>query len=94
MRYFEFNQHAYYGLVGANDVEAAKVKFYETVCDEEEDDGEPDEISREQAKEKHEKACKICPDWKPSDPSFEEMEQQSINGNYQWLVLIDGALLN
>lgn len=89
MKYFEFNNHAYYGLIGASDIKSAKFAFYEWVCDQEEDDGEPNEISRETAKEKYELACMRYGELQ----SFDYDEINCVDENNCWLVLIDGALL-
>lgn len=90
MKFYEFNDFEYYALIGAIS-EAEAIKYYEENIAEiiKEDDGEPDEITKDEAKEK---LLKICKD---EQQKFKEIEEftECVNQNDPYLILIDGSLI-
>lgn len=87
MRFFEFNDFEYYALIGANTEKKAIEYYKETVADIEEEDGTPDEITKEEAREKFKNACT-----EENSQTTEEFEK-SISGSGPHLILIDGSLI-
>lgn len=88
MRFFEFNKFGYYALIGAKTEEEA-INYYEsTVADIEEEDGTPDEITREEAKEK---LLNICLE-NENEEAIAEFDSFT-DSTEPYLILIDGSLL-
>lgn len=101
MKFFEFDEYEYYGLIVADDVEKAKIGYEEVIADiyEEEMDLEPTEITLEEALSKYKKGniegCETedekVEDFHKSLASFKEYVSK---GTEQYLVLLmDGSLL-
>jgi hypothetical protein len=85
MKFFEFNGNfAYYALIGANTIDDAMDFYKETVSDLEEDDGFPDEITKDEAKAKFSKV--------PKDEYVKEFDELSRNSE-PTIFLIDGSLV-
>lgn len=88
MKFYEFKDFEYYALIGAK-TEQKAVEFYrETVADIEEDDGEPIEITRKEAKVKLFNACH-GEDLIKAPMEFEMYSK----GDEPYLVLIDSRLI-
>ena len=101
MKFFEFNDYEYYGLVVAENEEKAILGYEETVteiCDEEKE-LEPNEITLEEALERYKKGMiEDCDteDEKIEDfhNSLEDFKEYVSKGTEQYLVLlIDGSLI-
>lgn len=91
MKFYEFNgsKFGYYALIGAESEEKA-IKFYaETVGDIEDEDSSPDEITKEQAKNR---LLGICKDEQERTKANQEFKE-CIHQNDPYLILIDGSLL-
>lgn len=101
MKFFEFNDYEYYGLVVAEDEEKAKLGYEETVAEiyEEEKELSPNIITLEEALERYKngiiEGCETedekIEDFHKSIASFKEYLSK---GTEQYLVLlIDGSLI-
>lgn len=101
MRFFEFNNYEYYGLIMAEDEEKAKLGYEENIAEiyEEEKELEPNEITLEEALERYKKGmiegCETieekAKDFYKSINSFKEYGHK---GTEPYLVLlIDGNLI-
>lgn len=88
MNFYEFNDFSYYALIGAKSKEKA-IKYYEeNVCDVEDGDGEPLELTKEDAKAKL-SAAVINEDRKEAMIEFKKYT----SGIEPYLILIDGCLI-
>ena len=90
MKFYEFNDFGYYALISAKTEEEA-IKFYEeTVADiYEDEDGEPEEVTKEIALEK---ILDICKNDYEAENATKEFEEQLKSGEpYIWL--IDSSLI-
>lgn len=58
LKYFEFNNYAYYALICAETEEEATKEYQESVSDIEKNDGPPDEITEAEAQNKYAVVCK------------------------------------
>lgn len=101
MRFFEFNDYEYYGLVVAENEEKAILGYEEIVAEiyEEEQELEPDEITLEEALERYKKGmiegCETIGE-KIQDfyKSIDNFKEYVSKGTEQYLVLlIDGSLI-
>lgn len=101
MRFFEFNDYEYYGLVVAENEEKAMLGYEETVAEiyEEEKELEPDEITLEEALERYKKGmiegCETIGE-KIQDfyKSIDNFKEYVSKGTEPYLVLlIDGSLI-
>ncbi|MDV3426681.1 MAG: hypothetical protein LIR50_05760 [Bacillota bacterium] len=89
MKFYEFNNFEYYALVGANTVSEAKNCYNELVCELDEYCGEPEEITRGQAKKKLEESCEDNAEKIEMTKEFKHNE--NVEGSF--IVLIDGCLI-
>jgi hypothetical protein len=88
MKFYEFEKDfEYYALIGAENIEDAKYLYSEVI--DETGEGEPEEVTFEQTKEKLFNSCDT------NEQKREELLAFSINmlNEKSFLVLIDGALL-
>ncbi|KIS21773.1 hypothetical protein [Clostridium botulinum] len=89
MKFYEFNDFGYYALIGANTKEEA-IKYYEkTVCDIADNDGEPMELTKDEALERVMNAM----NGELSKSDIEKDIEESINGKQPFLALIDECLI-
>ena len=88
MKYFEFNSFPYYSLIGAETADKAIECYREFVGDATEEDGMPDEIPVEDAKEKLLKACR---EEKGAADEVKDFEENS-KGIEAFIILIDSCL--
>lgn len=89
MGFFEFKNYGYYALIMA-ETEGKAVKFYkEEIADISEEDGPPDKITEEQAKEKMLAACD-----KLGYSRQKELDElnQCIKENKAHIILVDSSL--
>lgn len=90
MKFYEFNNFGYYALIGANTVEEALKEYENTISDICEEDGEPDLITEEKAKEKY---CKYAGE---DGETYEELGEdfnRLIEREKAHIFLMDGSLL-
>lgn len=101
MKFYEFNNYEYYGLVIAEDEEKAKLGYEENIAEiyEEEKELEPNEISLEEALERYKKGmiegCETV-DEKIQDfyKTIDNFKEYGYKGTEPYLVLlIDGNLI-
>lgn len=101
MRFFEFNDYEYYGLVVAENEEKAMLGYEETVAEiyEEEKELEPDEITLEEALKRYKEGmienCETIEE-KTEDfyKTINNFKEHTSNGVEPYLVLlIDGSLI-
>jgi hypothetical protein len=88
MKFYEFEKDFdYYALIGAENIDDAKELYNECICESEE--GDPEELTLQQAKEKLYDSCES------NEQKREELLAFSINmlNEKSFLVLIDGCLL-
>lgn len=101
MKFFEFNDYEYYGLVVAENEEKAILGYEETVAEiyDEEKELQPDEITLEEALERYKKGT--IEDCETEDEKVEDFYKSIDNfkeyvneGTEQYLVLLmDGSLI-
>ncbi|MGX7745665.1 hypothetical protein [Rhodopseudomonas parapalustris] len=88
MKFYEFKQFEYYSLIGADTKEEA-IKYYEeNVANIEEEDGEPEEITRDEALKK---LLNICNEDEKAE-AMEEFELYTKDSEPYWII-IDPSLL-
>lgn len=89
MKFYEFNNYAYYALICAESEEQAVARYAECVSDIEDGNGPPEEMTLELAREKFLSCC-------TSDYDKQEMLEEFnrlISFNEPIELLIDGALI-
>lgn len=89
MKFYEFNDFAYYALIGAENEGEAIDYYVATVADIENSDGEPLEVPRKKAKDKLLAICRDDNEAKQAEIEFEELTK----GLEPYLILIDSSLL-
>jgi hypothetical protein len=89
MKYFEFNGNfGYYALIGADSIDEAMDLYGDAVADIREDDGLPDEITKEEAEAKYNSTVSAIKKDSGTTDSFETIISES-----PCLILIDGDLV-
>lgn len=90
MKFYEFNNFEYYALIGANTQHEAISEYINYIADIYEDDGIPDLISTEMAKEKY---CELATKGEGTYKKLEEEFYKSSKSEEAVIFLIDGSLL-
>lgn len=89
MKFYEFNEFGYYALIGAETEDKAMEYYSETVSEiEDDEEGVPIEITKEEAKAKLIKACS-----KEEKSELVEEFDLCTSTSEPYLILIDGSLI-
>lgn len=90
LKFYEFNDCEYYALIGANSFDEAWDFYQETIGELTEEDGFPDEITYEEAKEKFLKVLENCTNGEDLQ-TIEDFEK-SVSSIEPYLCLHDSSL--
>lgn len=96
MKFYEFNNFAYYALIAANNKEDAKEEYVNVVAEieQEEENAEPLELVLEEVKNRY-IDCLMENEDKTEDEAEKEFNKikECILSNLPYVVLIDGSLV-